>query len=84
MLKKCEFDKARLAAMFPKKYTPKKHVHTTYAHHTTQPTLLNHSIYINIMLDILHAPSMFTSHAHIMLLYMVEFIGALIVAEKVT
>ena len=35
VLKKCEFDKARLEALFPKKHTPKKHVYTTHAHHTT-------------------------------------------------
>ena len=48
------------------------------------PTLLNHNIYIHIMLDILHTPSLFTPHTPIILLYMVEFIHALIVAEKFT
>jgi len=48
------------------------------------PTLLNHNIYIYIMLDILYTPSMFTPHTHIRLLYMVELIHARIVAEKVT
>ena len=50
------------------------------------PVLLNHIIYIHIMLDTLHThtPSMFTPHTLIMLLFMVEFIHALIVAEKVT
>ena len=35
VLKKCELDKARLEAMFPKRHTPRKHVHishTTHAH----------------------------------------------------
>jgi len=36
------------------------------------------------MLDILHTPRMFTLHTLIMLLYMVEFNHALIMAEKVT
>ena len=84
MLKKCEFDKARLEAMFSKKHTPKKHVHTTHAHIPHIPTLLNHNIYIHIMLDTLHTPSMFIPHTLIMLLFMVEFIHLLIVAEKVT
>ena len=35
VLKKCVFDKARLEAIFLKKHTPKKYVHTTHAHHTT-------------------------------------------------
>jgi len=34
VLKKCEFDKTKLEAIFPKKHTPKKHVHTSQAHHT--------------------------------------------------
>ena len=80
MLEKYEFDKARLEAMFPKKYTPKKYVHTTHAHHTTH----THTTYINIMLDILHTPSMLIPHTLIMFLYMTEFIHALIVAERVT
>ena len=48
------------------------------------PILLNHNIYIHIMLDILHTPSMLILHTYIMLLHMVEFIHALIVAEKIT
>ena len=47
------------------------------------PTLLDHNINIHIMLDTLHTPSMFTPHIPIMLLFMAEFIHAL-VAEKVT
>jgi len=31
--KKYVFDKARLEAMFPKKHTPRKHVHVSYATH---------------------------------------------------
>ena len=32
VLKKCEFDKAKLDAMFSKKNSSKKHIHATYAH----------------------------------------------------
>ena len=45
------------------------------------PTLLNHNIFMHIML---HTPSMLIPHTHIMLLYMIEFIHAFIVAGKVT
>ena len=38
VLKKCEFDKTRLEAMFPKKHVPKKHSHATHTHvHKSQP-----------------------------------------------
>ena len=33
ILKKCEFDMARLEAMFPKRHTPRKHVHVSHATH---------------------------------------------------
>ena len=33
VLKKCEFDKARLEAMFSKKNSSKKHIHATHATH---------------------------------------------------
>ena len=43
ILKKCEFDKARLASIFPKKQTKKKphishvsHAHTHHAHYVTR------------------------------------------------
>ena len=32
VLKKCEFDKAKLEAMFSKKNSSKRHIHTTHAH----------------------------------------------------
>ena len=48
------------------------------------PTLLNHNLYIHIMLDILHTPNMLIPNTLIMLLFMVEFIHGLIVDEKVT
>ena len=32
VLKKCEFDKARLEVMFSKKNSAKKYIHTTHAH----------------------------------------------------
>ena len=74
VLKKYEFDKTKLEAMFSKKYTPKKYVYTTHAHHITHTQLLIHNICTLIMLHILHTSRMFTFHTHIMLSYMVEFI----------
>jgi len=73
-----------LEAIFPKKYTPKKHVHTAHAHYATHTHTPKSQHYIHIVLDTLHTISMFTPHTPIMLLYMVEFIHALIVIEKVT
>ena len=32
ILKKCEFEKAKLEAMFSKKNSSKKHIHATHAH----------------------------------------------------
>ena len=46
------------------------------------PILLNDNMYIHIMLENLHTQSMLVSHTLIMLLYIVEFIHALIVTEK--
>ena len=60
------------------------HKPSMFSPHTHIPTLLNHNIYIHIMLDTIHTPSMFTPLTPIMLLFMVEFLHALIMAEKVT
>ena len=87
MLKKCEFDKDKLEAMFPKKHTLKKHVHTIHAHHSTH----THTSKLQLI-QTPHArhathtytPSMLIFHTYIMLLYMVEYIHPLIVAERVT
>jgi len=73
-----------LEAMFHKKHTPKKHVHTTHAHHITH-THTPKSQHIHTY----HARyTTHTKHVHtptpIMLLYMEKFIYALIVAKKVT
>ena len=84
MLKKCEFDKVRLEAKFPKKHTPKKYVHTTLAHHTTHThTPKSQLIHIHHARHTTHTKHVHTPHSHL-LLYMVEFIHALIVAKKVT
>ena len=56
VLKKCEFDKARLEAMFPKKHVPKNHSHATHTHvHKSQP--LHHAKHSN------HAHTPHTHHA---------------------
>ena len=83
MLKKCEFDKTTLEAVFPKKHTLKKHVYTTHAYHTTH----THTPKSQHMHTHHTRHTTYTKHAHtphfIMLLYMVEFIHALIVTERV-
>ena len=84
VLKKCEFDKVRLEAMFPKKHTPKKHVHTTHAHHTTHThTPKSQHIQTHYTRHTAHTKHAHTPHSH-HALNMVEFIHALIVAERVT
>ena len=83
ILKKCEFNKARLEAMFSKRHTLRKHVHVshaTYAQTHTHQAPFAHTI----MLNMSHTISMFMFHIHIMHLCMAEFILALIVAGRVT
>ena len=44
VLKKCEFDKTRLEAMFPKKHVPKKQSHAIHTHvHKSQPSHSHHA-----------------------------------------
>ena len=69
IFKKCEFDKAKLEAMFSKKISSKKHIHTTHAH--TSKSYTKHA-------HVSHAHH--THHASCM----VEFIHVLIVTEMVT
>ena len=69
VLKKCEFDKARLEVMFSKKILQRN----IFMLHML--THLNHNTFIHI--------SMLIPYILIILLYM-EFIHALIVAERVT
>ena len=58
VLKKCEFDKTRLEAMFPKKHVPKKHSHAIHAHvHKSQP--LHHAKHPK------HVHTPHTHHAYI-------------------
>ena len=44
VLKKCKFDKTKLKAMFSKKKSSKKHIHTTYA-----PTSKSHTKHAHIL-----------------------------------
>jgi len=72
ILKKCEFDKARLEAMFPKRHTPRKHVHvshTTHAHthqithahsHQAQHAHTHHAKHVT---HNKHAHVLYTHHA---------------------
>ena len=84
MLKKCEFDKARLEAMFPKKHTLKKHVHTTHAHHTTHThTPKSQHIHTHHAKYTTHTKYVHTPHFHHAFIYG-RVIHALIVPEKVT
>ena len=54
VLKKCEFDKNRLEALFPKKQVPKKQSHAIHAHiHKSQP--LHH---------VKHPKHVHTPHSH--------------------
>jgi len=63
---------------------PRKHIHATHAHHTTHThTLKSQYIHIHHARYTTHTQHVHTPHP-IMLLYMVEFIQALIVTEKVT
>ena len=62
VLKKYEFDKARLEVMFPKRHTPRKHVHVshaTHAHtHQTQHAHTHHTKHAT------HTKHAHVSHAH--------------------
>ena len=69
VLKKCEFDKAKLEAMFSKKIFSKRHIQLHML------TLLNHTLSMLIFHMLI---------IHIMHLCMGEFIHILIVAERVT
>jgi len=88
VLKKCEFDKVRLEAMFPTRHTPKKRVHISHATHAhTHYTTHAHSHqaqYAHTHHAKHAAHSMLMFHIHIMYLCMVEFIVAPIVAERIT
>ena len=84
MLKKCEFDKVRLEAMFPKKHTPKKHVHTAHAHHIIHThTPKSQHIHAHHVRHTTHTKHVYTPYSH-HALFILEFIYALIVTEKVT
>ena len=69
VLKKCEFDKAKLEAIFFKKNSSKKHIHATHTH--TSKSHTKHA----------HVPHAHHTHLHSC---MVEFIHVLIVAEMIT
>ena len=45
VLKKCEFDKAKLETMFSKKNSSKKYIHVTHAHTSKSHTHVSHAHY---------------------------------------
>ena len=63
VLKKCEFDKARLEAMFPKKHIPKNHTHATHTHSYKSEHL--HSHHAKHTTQTKHAHTPHTHHAFI-------------------
>jgi len=69
VLKKYEFDKAKLEAIFSKKHTPKNMfiLHMLIILHIF--TLLNHNIFIHIMLNMLHAQQACSYSQHTSCLY---------------
>jgi len=70
VLKKCEFDKIRLETMFPKKLTPRKHVHTTRAHHTTLTyTPKSQHIHTHHVTHTTHTKYVHTPHSHHAFIY---------------
>ena len=76
VLKKCEFDKSRLEAMFSKKHILKKQTHATHTHaHKSQHVHSHHAKHV-------HKPNNHTPHTHYA--FMVKFMHTLIVAERVT
>ena len=67
VLKKCEFDKARLDAMFSKKHVPKKHSHAIHTHaHKSQPLHhAKHPKHAHTPHNIMHSCMAKYFHAHI-------------------
>ena len=78
VLKKCEFDKSRLEAMFPKKHIPKKQTHAT--HTLTHKSQHLHSHHAKHTTQTKHAHTPHTNHAFMY----GKFMHALIVAERAT
>ena len=77
VLKKCEFDKSRLEAMFLKKHISKKQSHATHTHaHKSQHVHSHHAKHV-------HKPNIHTPHTHHAFMYG-KIYAALIVAERVT
>ena len=69
--------------MLSKKQTPKKHVHTTHAHHTTHShTPKSQHIHTHHARHTTHTKHVHTPHSHHVFIYG-RVIYALIVVEKV-
>ena len=80
----CEFDKDRLEAIFPKKLTPKKHIHTTHAHRTTHTyTPKSQHIYTHHARHTTHTKHIHTPHFHHAFIYGRVY-SCTCMAEKVT
>ena len=66
VLKKCEFNKAKLEDMFSKKNASKKHIHTTHAHTSKIHTKHVHTPHVHHVLKphVHHAHKPHVHHPH--------------------